>query len=101
MTPPHTVFAPKPNPQTFKAALNRLATDADFRTKVTANPDVLTKQFHLSVKELHALRQAAVMSGVDMTAINRAKGDALRNMAGAAGGIAHDVDVSCCCCCCC
>ena len=61
-------FAAKSNPKNFKAALNKLGSDQTFRGKVLKNPETLTTDFHLSVQELHGLRQAAVLSGVDMTA---------------------------------
>ena len=93
------VFAPKSSPNNFRNALHKLGSDNAFREEVTKNPAVLTKEFHLSIQELHALRQAAQLSGVDMRQINAARAagiDAFR-----VGAADIDINVSCCCCCCC
>ncbi len=95
-------FATKSNPATFKKALNKLGSDNVFREQAMKNPETLTKDFHLSIKELQGLRQAAILSGVDMTAINRARADEISRFAGTHPGIAKDdINISCCCCCCC
>lgn len=91
-------YAAKSTPATFKKALNRLATDDAFRTTVTKDPAKLTTEYQLSLKELHALRQAAVLSGVDMAAINKVRASEIGRVGHAA---ADDINVSCCCCCCC
>lgn len=92
----------KKNPATFKKALNKLATDKAFRDKALKSPEALTTEFKLSVHELRALRQAAVMSGADVKQIDAIRSRAIK--AGlASGSLAADwdVDISCCCCCCC
>jgi hypothetical protein len=95
-------IAARSDPKNFKAALNRLGSDAAFRDAVTKNPEKLTKDFQLSIQELQALRQAAVLSGVDAKTIDITRAKAIGDFAGrgdlAAG---FDVNVSCCCCCCC
>ncbi len=100
MPGPNLKIAVKSTPSTFKAALNRLGSDAAFRADVIQNPSKLTDTFHLSLTELHALRQAAQLSGVDMTAINKVRATELGHFAGTHPQ-ATDVNVSCCCCCCC
>ena len=97
--PPLPQIAPKSNPKNFKAALSKLGADKAFRAQVEKNPAVLTKEF-LSLTELNALRQVALLTGADITQINkvRATGIAATNRAQLA---AIDIDVSCCCCCCC
>ena len=92
-------IAAKSNPATFKAALNRLSTDTTFRKAVLARPETLTKEFKLSLRELHALRQAAIMSGADMTRINKVRAREIANAKATLTDI--DIDISCCCCCCC
>ncbi len=86
----------------FRKALTTLANDADFRARATKDPTLITKQFHLNLKELHALRQAAVMSGADIKAVDRVQGNDIASRA-AQFELAKkaDWDVSCCSCCCC
>jgi hypothetical protein len=86
----------------FKKALAKLANDADYRTKATNDPTMITKDFHLNLKELHALRQAAVLSGTDMRAVDKVQGADIASRA-AQFTLARqkDWDVSCCSCCCC
>ena len=91
-------LAKKSSPANFKKALNRLSTDREFRDRAVAKPEILTTEFSLSVKELHALRSAAVLSGADMRQIQKVRGTEI------ARGLALpdiDIDISCCCCCCC
>ena len=90
-------IAPKSNPVNFKKALNKLGADSEFRDKAMKHPETLTTEFHLSLQELFTLRQAAILSGVDMTAINKLRASELAH-----GGVAAtDINISCCCCCCC
>jgi hypothetical protein len=96
--PPINIAA-RSSPANFKKALNRLSTDDAFRQAVTKDPAKLTTEYHLSLKELHALRQAAVLSGVDMTEINKIRGAEIARMHGNLADI--DINISCCCCCCC
>lgn len=91
-------LAAKPNVANFKKALNRLSTDKEFRDRAVTKPEVLTTEFRLSVKELHALRSAAVLSGADMKQIQRVRGTQIAQGIGIAD---VDIDISCCCCCCC
>jgi hypothetical protein len=97
--PPVPQFATKSSPKTFKTALNRLGSDTAFRNQVLKSPTVLTKEFHLSIQELSALRHVAQLSGADMTQINKARAAGIG--AFRAGAAEIDIDVSCCCCCCC
>ena len=91
----------KSNPKNFKAALNRLGSDNAFRDAVTKDPSKLTTDFQLSVRELQALRTAAVLSGVDASVIDKQRAKAITDFARAGQPAEWDVDVSCCCCCCC
>lgn len=94
--------AAKSNPANFKKALNRLSTDKEFRDRAIAKPEILTTEFRLSLKELHALRAAAVLSGADLTEIQRVRGNAIERFAVTRTNVADvDIDISCCCCCCC
>ena len=96
-------FAKKSSPVNFKAALNKLSTDAAFRADVEKHPEKLTTTFALSLTELHALRQAAQLSGANMSAINKVRASELTRISTVGGAVADvgDINVSCCCCCCC
>lgn len=96
-------IAKRSTPANFKAALNKLSTDAAFRADVEKNPEHLTQKFPLSLTELHALRQAAQLSGANMNAINKVRASELTRIHAVGGAAADvgDINVSCCCCCCC
>ena len=83
---------------TFQAALTRLATDSDYRQQATEDPSLITTDYKMSLKELQALRQVAVLSGADTRVVDRFRADLIGR--GAAGAL-DSVDVSCCSCCCC
>jgi hypothetical protein len=80
----------------FKEALTRLASDSDYRGRAIADPALIVQDYQLSEREIQALRQAAEMSGVDTSEIDRV-------VASEGQGLASNVNVtvSCCCCCCC
>ncbi len=94
-------IAAKSDPSVFKKALNKLSTDHAFREKAMTHPETLTNEFHLSLKDLHALRQAAVLSGADMKAITRVRATEMAHMVSTNQLTDIDIDISCCCCCCC
>jgi hypothetical protein len=83
----------------FREALSRLASDTDYREKTTVNPLLLAQDYHLSDKDLQALRQVAELSGADVSQVDKAVSD----FGDAEGAGLKDVTVtvSCCCCCCC
>jgi hypothetical protein len=87
----------------FRSALTKLATDQTFRTSAISNPETIENTFSLSITELQALRDAAVMSGADMSAVDALRG--LRIQERARGqlspSLANGTSVSCCSCCCC
>jgi hypothetical protein len=83
----------------FREALTRLANDSDYRAKTTQNPVLLTQDYHLSDKDLQALRQVASMSGADTSQIDKVVGEWSEQQG--AGLKDVNVTVSCCCCCCC
>jgi hypothetical protein len=82
----------------FSKVLSKLANDPAYREKATADPAVITREYKLTLKELQSLRQIAVMSGADITAVNKFR---VSEFAARADLAATDVDVSCCSCCCC
>ena len=45
----------------------KLASDAAYRIKATRDPNLITQDFKLSLAELEALRDAAEMSGADLS----------------------------------
>jgi len=82
----------------FSKVLSKLASDPAYREKATADPSLITREYKLTLKELQSLRQVAVMSGADITAVNKFR---VSEFAARANLAATDVDVSCCSCCCC
>ena len=83
-------------PGEFAKALRALASDARYRDAATSEPSMVPRDFKLTVRELKSLREAAILSGADVTAINR-----LRVGEMAAHINVSEVDNGCCCCCCC
>lgn len=82
----------------FKAALTRLASEPDYRQRAIEDPEIIQRDFSLDIRELQALRQAAVMSGADVRAVDSLRG---RQIAEGTARMRDDVSVSCCSCCCC
>jgi hypothetical protein len=82
----------------FKAALTKLASDPEYRQKAQEDPTVIEKDYGLSVKELQALRQVAVLSGADVSQVDHIRGT---KIAERSSEELQSVDVSCCSCCCC
>ena len=87
----------RPRPA-FAQVLTKLASDPGYREIAIADPSIITRDFKLSLKELQALRQVAVMSGADITNVNRYR---VAEFAARANLAAPDIDISCCSCCCC
>lgn len=89
---------PAPQRNQFQAALTQLSSDRSYRERAVADPSVITSDYKLSLKELQALRQVAVLSGADVAVVDRFRADSI-----ARGGVnaLDSVDVSCCSCCCC
>lgn len=91
--------------QDFRRALARLATDTEYRERATREPELVTENFELSVRELVALRHVAILSGADVSQVDRVRASAIERRA--AGELrlpdaeAIDIDISCCSCCCC
>ena len=83
----------------FQRALTVLASDGEFRAQATKDPRVITRKFKLSLTELESLREVAIMSGADVTAVNKARVQAISERVTSVS--ATDIDVSCCSCCCC
>jgi hypothetical protein len=86
--------------QNFRRALARLASNRNYARQASRDPEVIERDFALTNDELDALRQVAVLSGVDTTEVDR-----VRRRHGPPDAQAEEVpveiDVSCCCCCCC
>ena len=89
---------PTPSRRNFQAVLTRLSTDKDYREQAATDPSLITMDYKLSLKELQALRQVAILSGADTKVVDRLRADTIVN-SGPAG--LDSVDVSCCSCCCC
>lgn len=82
---------------TFKNALSKLATDTRYRQIATTDPAKIQSDFNLSIRDLSALREAAQLSGADMTRIDAV----IRQQNGNIADTDVDVDIERCCCCCC
>lgn len=84
----------------FREVVRKLASDTAYRNRAVADPTVLHQDFKLSIQDLRTLRNAAVLSGVDV-----AKIDVMLNnielSAYGAGARPAFFDDGCCCCCCC
>jgi len=104
------------NASEFRRALARLASDPAYRERAMNDPSVITADYKMTLKDLQSLREVAVMSGADVTEVNKLRAQSLSAVAfgniatlgpGASevlknpGNIAADVNVSCCSCCCC
>ena len=90
----------------FRSALAKLASDQQYRDRAQDRPELIETDFKLTVKELQALRQVAVMSGADIRAVDALRGDRIAERAKAAAGQSDwwddwDWDISCCSSCCC
>jgi hypothetical protein len=81
----------------FQQALVKLSSDPEYRTAATQDPGLITSDFKLSLKELQALRQVAVLSGADVKVVDKFRVDSINRGVNAL----DSVDVSCCSCCCC
>jgi len=88
----------------FQKALTKLSSDATYRKAATAKPAMITKDFKLSLHELTALRQVAIMSGANIRAVDKVRAKEYGRLPGRVRPVgleSADVDVSCCSCCCC
>jgi hypothetical protein len=77
----------------FREALRRIASDTAYRNSAIQNPRIVLNDFRLSLQDLRALRDAAVLSGADVSQV-----DNLLNQS-QVGPI--PADACCCSCCCC
>jgi len=89
---------PSPDRSDFQQVLKRLSSDPDYRQRAVGDPNLITSDYKLSLKELQALRQVAVLSGADVSVVDRVRSSEISR-----GAVAQleSVDVSCCSCCCC
>ena len=82
----------------FRSVLKRLSGDAAYVTSAIGDPSTILKDYPgLTLQELDALRDSAILSGVDVDSI-----DPYRN--GVASRTANSPTLGgdgCCCCCCC
>ena len=83
----------------FKAVLTKLATDKGYLQATTKDPRKLLKDYpQLTIQELGALRDAAVLSGADVSAVDPLHADVAGARPGSGATLGGD---GCCCCCCC
>ncbi len=82
----------------FRAVLKRLSQDQTYRQETTKDPRKILDDFPgLTLQELDALRDAAVLSGVDLSEIEPLHDQ----IAGKRFGELGNGDITACCCCCC
>jgi hypothetical protein len=95
---------PEQRELSFREALTKLAADPHYRTAVLEDPEIVTNDFRLSYHELDVLHEAAVLSGLDLEAVDRVRAktrDRIEHSVREAGLALGDVSISSCCCCCC
>lgn len=99
--PSKVITEAKRNDKTFKSALSKLSSDANYRLKAIADPNIISTDFQLSINQLRTLREVAIMSGADIKKVDELQCHIIAGSITRPGGINADVDVSCCSCCCC
>ena len=106
-----------PDGAVFKQVLTKLATSSSFRSQALQDPTVITKKYpSLTMLQLEALRNCAILSGANIKSINKVRAAAISSsssinqtgaivIGGSSGGPGHSVgwtiSCTCCCCCCC
>lgn len=85
----------------FAEVLSKLASDPGYRERAVADPATIAIDYKLTLKELQSLRQVAILSGADITNVNKLRAEEMLQRIDAAYLDNADVDVSCCSCCCC
>ena len=89
----------------FKRALTKLAGDAAYRNKAIHDPNIITHDFKLSFLELEQLRNAAELSGADLTEVTKIRANSFQHFSGVpavhTAALKININVSCCSCCCC
>lgn len=83
----------------FREALRRLASDNAYRLQATNDPKSILADFNLKKHDIEALRSAAIMSGADLTEVDKLL--AKPGVANYPLGADMLMDNGCCCCCCC
>ena len=82
----------------FRLALRRFSSESQYVAEALSNPSIVLRDFPgLTMHELDSLRDAAVLSGTDVSSIDPLI-DGVVNRA--AGGPTLGGDGCCCCCCC-
>ena len=101
------LFGPRPSQAAlggggsqFKSVLTKLATDKGYLQTTTKDPKKLLADFpQLTIQELDALRDAAILSGVDVSNIDPLH-EKIADARPGSGALGGDVTACCCCCCC-
>lgn len=83
----------------FREALRKIASDAAYRQKAIADPKSILNDFELTKRDVDALRQAAILSGADVTEIDKLM--SRPDVANYDGDHPMFMNNGCCCCCCC
>jgi len=87
-------------PSQFRAVITKLASDKGYLQSAINDPKQLLVDYpDLTIQELDALRDAAVLSGVDMSNIDPLHVKIAGTKPGQPG-IGGDITACCCCCCC-
>lgn len=86
----------------FKKALTKLASDVAYRNKAIHDPNIITHDFKLSLEELESLRNAAEMSGADISQVRKLRAQSFQSLSAQPLATARiRINISCCSCCCC
>jgi hypothetical protein len=95
-------------PGQFADVLKRVVTDSSYSAATLQNPQkILTDYPHLSILELEELRNVGILSGWDVSVVNRVRAQSMGDHAADSGtvnqpgGGALGFAWSCCCSCCC
>jgi hypothetical protein len=100
-------------PGQFKSVLTKLVNDDTYSAAALASPGIILSDFpQLTTLELSALRDYAILSGADISAVNAARAASIASAAAddrglVVGGsgvgvpVAVGLSISCCCSCCC
>lgn len=85
----------------FREVLTRLSTDKGYLQSATANPMKLLEDFpELTIQELDALRDAAILSGADVSNVDPLHARITGARPGSGESLGGDITACCCCCCC-
>lgn len=85
----------------FRKVLTKLSTDKGYLSAASADPKMLIKDYpELTIQELDALRDAAILCGADVTNVDPLHSNLASARPGSGDALGGDITACCCCCCC-